>query len=457
MKREKAQAPLQWRVSFLHMTDHMRRCLTFSSLIPPRRFTIRGGTATTSMHATSAVDLNPFEQRVRAHLFEHILPFWCGPAVDRERGGWMAWLSNDLAPDRTQPKGLIVHARILWAFSAVHRVEPWPICAEMAKRAHDFLMDRFWDQQHGGAFWRLRDDGDPLETIKKTYGQSFCIYALAEYHQAFQSAEALRNAQRLFHLLEHHAHDCHRSGYFEVCSRDWTSVVNAPLSERDQNEKKSMNSHLHMLEAFTNLFRIWREPLLEQRLRELISLFEERILNSKTFHLHHFFDEDWNVRSDTYTFGHDIEASWLLCEAAEVLGDEALLKRIQATALSMADAVLSQAFDPGGGIAYEGKGGKTIDSRRECWPQAEAVVGFLNAFELSRDARYLQAALRTWNFIDAALVDRTHGEWFWRINEDGKPDPALPKVSEWKGPYHGTRMCLEALRRIASPASVERR
>jgi cellobiose epimerase len=387
-------------------------------------------------------------QRAGEQLFGHILPFWCGPAVDRERGGWMAWLSNDLKPDRTQPKGLIVHARILWSFSAAYRQRPEAIYREMAERAFHYLLNHFWDKEHGGAFWRLNDRGEVLEDIKKTYGQSFCIYALAEYHQAFGSAVALQQAQNFFGLLEAHAHDPARSGHFEVCSRDWSAVLDAPLSEKDLNEKKSMNSHLHVLEAYTNLFRVWKDSRVEHRLRELIALFEQHILDPQTLHLHHFFDEHWRVRSDTYTFGHDIEASWLLCEAAEVLGDELLLKRIEGIALKMVDAVLAEGIDDTGGLCYEGRDGRIVDPRKECWPQAEAVVGFLNAFQVSQDIKYFAAASRVWDYLDQHLVDRVHGEWFWRINADGKPDPSLPKVSEWKGPYHGSRMCLETLGRL---------
>ncbi|MBC8096469.1 MAG: AGE family epimerase/isomerase, partial [Akkermansiaceae bacterium] len=367
---------------------------------------------------------------------------------DHEQGGWMAWLSNDLKPDRSQPQGLIVHARILWAFSAAYHERPEPVYREMADRAFAYLMTRFRDPQHGGAFWRLDDRGQPLEDIKKTYGQAFCIYALAEYHRAFGSVEALEQARKFFELIEAHAHDPARSGYYEVCSRDWSTVLDAPLSDKDLNEKKSMNSHLHVLEAYTNLFRVWKDSRVEHRLRELISLFERQILDSRTFHLHHFFDEHWQVRSDTYTFGHDIEGSWLLCEAAEVLGDKPLLKRIEELALKMAGVALAEGIDETGGLCYEGKGGKVIDPRKECWPQAEAVVGFVNAFQLSHDPRFLHAAGRVWDYIDRNLVDRVHGEWFWRINADGQPDSSLPKVSEWKGPYHGSRMCLETLRRL---------
>jgi mannobiose 2-epimerase len=209
-----------------------------------------------------------------------------------------------------------------------------------------------------------------------------------------------------------------------------------------------MNNHLHVLEAYTNLYRVWPEPCVAERLRELAEIFLTGILDAHTKHLHHFFDEQWNVRSDTYTFGHDIEASWLLCEAAAELGDAALLKRVRVVAVQMAEAVFNEGLGADGALCYEGKDGKIVDAGHECWPQAEALVGFLNAFEISGDGRFLAAALRVWNYTQQNLVDRVHGEWFWRINPDGQPDQKLPKVSEWKGPYHATRACLETMRRL---------
>jgi cellobiose epimerase len=394
-------------------------------------------------------DLKLFSQRVSDQLFNHIMPFWCGPALDKEQGGWMGCLSNDLKPDRTQPKGLIINSRILWAFSAVHQERAGKLFQDMADRAFDYVMNRFWDSQYGGAFWGLDDAGRVVDDSKKIYGQAFYVYALAEYHRAFGSPAALARAKELFELIERHSHDPKHGGYIEVCRRDWSEAgVEARLSDKDMNEKKSMNNHLHLLESYTNLYRVWKEPRVEQRLRELIQLFEQRILDSRTKHFNHFFNEEWQVRSESYTFGHDIEGTWLLCEAAEVLGDADVLKRVQKVVLPMVDVVLKEGIDAAdGALRYEGRGGKIIDPGKECWPQAEAVIGFLNAFQLSGDKKYLQTSLRAYDWIENNLVDRVHGEWFWRII-DGKVDPKLPKVSEWKGPYHGSRMCLETLHRL---------
>ena len=398
---------------------------------------------------TKRSNLEPFSVQTAEHLFGHILPFWCGPALDTKNGGWMAWLSNDLKPDRTKPKGLIVNARILWTFSAVYRVKQEPIYKEMAQRAFEIVMNKFWDAKHGGAFWQLDDGYKVIDDSKKIYGQAFYIYALTEFHRAFDSEAALERAAWLFELIERHAHDAQFGGYLEVRRRDWSEAgADARLSDKDMNEKKSMNNHLHILEACTSLHRARRDPRVAERLRELIEIFLTRILDARTKHLQHFFDEQWNVRSNTYTFGHDIEASWLLCEAVEELGDKNLLQRVRDVAVQMAEAAFNEGLSADGALCYEGKDGKIIDTASEGWPQAEALVGFFNAFEISRDGKFLAAALRVWSYINQKIVDRVHGEWFWRINADGKPDAALPKVSEWKGPYHASRACLEIMRRV---------
>jgi mannobiose 2-epimerase len=402
-------------------------------------------------------NLKEFVSRAHDQLHGHILPFWAGPALDLEQGGWLAWMSNDLKVDRTQPKGLIVNARILWSFSAAWRAEPQRRYEEMAKRAFEVVMSGFWDPEYGGAYWRLDGDGRVRDNSKKTYGQAFYIYALVEYFMAFGDSTALDRAKGLFELVERECHDPEFGGYWETRRRDWSETAEVRLSEKDLNEKKSMNNHLHVLEAYSSLRRVWHDPRVDERLRELIDLFARRMLDAGRGHLQHFFDERWNARSDSYTFGHDIEASWLLCEAADVLGDETLRLRVHELALHLAEAVRDEAIDTDGGLCYEGRAGTIIDRRKESWPQAEAIVGFINAFQLSGNTEFLAAARRIWEYLENHIVDREHGEWFWRINADGRPDPDLPKVSEWKGPYHGTRACLEIMRRLAQTDPTQSR
>jgi mannobiose 2-epimerase len=387
---------------------------------------------------------------VRSELLDDILPFWRRHSVDYERGGFIAEMSNDLRVKPDAPKGLILNARILWTFSAAYRYTHNAEDRDLARRAFDYLLKHFLDRKHGGFFWRLNPDGSVLDDKKKIYGQAFCIYALTEYFRTFDSAESLNQAVTLFDFLEAHAHDDRNGGYIETTLRDWKPCEDIRLSDKDMNEPKSMNNHLHILEAYTNLFRIRPDIRISERLLELIDLFDTRILNAEKNHLNHFFDEAWTPRSTSYTFGHDIEASWLLLEAADAV---CTAIRIRQPALNMARAVLTEALDADGGLCYEGRDGRIINGNREWWPQAEAVVGFYNAFQLTGEDAFRDAAIRCWRYIRDRFVDPRYGEWFWRVRRDGTIDDAEPKISEWKCPYHNARCCLEILHRVQTQPS----
>jgi mannobiose 2-epimerase len=397
-----------------------------------------------------------FAASVRRELLQGILPFWRSRTVDVQRGGFIAEMSNDLRTRPDAAKGLILNARILWTFSAAYRHTRSAEDRALALRAYDFLANHFRDPLHGGYFWELNPDATVRDDKKKIYGQAFCVYALSEYYRNFGEAKALDLAIEVFRCIEQAARDPGHGGYFETLARDWTTCEDVRLSEKDLNEAKSMNNHLHVLEAYAGLLRVWPDSLLAQRLGELVDLFERRILNPAKTHLQHFFAEDWTPRSDSYTFGHDIEGSWLLCEAAETLGDARALGRIQAIALGMARAVLQEGLDADGGLFYEARDGNIIDSNKEWWPQAEAVVGFWNAWQLSGDGVFREAAMRCWEFIQQRIVDHAHGEWFWRVSREGTPDLSQPKVSAWKCPYHNGRCCLEILRRVEAGASTRK-
>jgi mannobiose 2-epimerase len=388
--------------------------------------------------------IQKFCAAIRDELENNLIPFWLESAVDNECGGFIGRMSNDGEIDPKASKGLILNTRLLWTFSALYRFNNDSRCQDMAKRAYDYLETYFWDSLHGGTFWQVDFQGNLLDDKKKIYGQAFHVYALAEYYQAFGDTSALRRAKQLFELIEIHSRDKTYGGYIEVCNRDWTIAEDLRLSDKDMDEKKSMNNHLHLLEAYTNLYRIWPDTKLRQCLTELIDIMDKKIADSETGHLNHFFDELWQPKSTNYTFGHDIEASWLLCEAAEVLGGPDVTSR----ALRSAKVTLAEGFNDDGGLCYEGQGGRVTDPNREWWPQAESVVGFLNAYELSGDQSFLEAAQKAWAYIEKYFVNEKDGDWFWRINPDGNPDPNEPKVSQWKGPYHSVRACLESIRRL---------
>ena len=393
--------------------------------------------------------IQQFSQAVRNELQNNLIPFWLEKAIDCEYGGFIGQMSNDGTVDPKASKGLILNARILWTFSSLYRFSEDNQYLEMARRAYDYLEMYFWDRSHGGAFWQVDFQGHPLDDKKKIYGQAFYIYALAEHFQAFGSEPAIKFAMQVYDLIENNSRDKTYGGYIEVCNRDWSVAEDLRLSEKDMDEMKSMNNHLHLLEAYTNLYRIRPDTRLRQRLTELFDIFDWRIMDQTTGHLNHFFDETWRPKSTNYTFGHDIEAGWLLCEAAEVLDDPDIMSRARRLALRLARVTLTEALNEDGGICYEGRAGKVTDPNREWWPQAECIVGFLNAYELSGDPSFLEAVQKAWLFIEKYFIDRENGEWFWRIDPNGQPDPTEPKASQWKGPYHSVRACLEIIRRLA--------
>jgi mannobiose 2-epimerase len=393
--------------------------------------------------------LNQFSTAVRNELENNLIPFWLERAADKEHGGFIGQMSNDGTIDSKAPKGLILNTRILWTFSALYRFDKDPRCGDMAQHAYDYLENHFWDRSDGGTFWLLDYQGHPIDEKKKIYGQAFYIYALAEYYQAFEETFSLERAAQMFDLIEMYSHDQTYGGYIEVCNRDWSVAEDLRLSDKDMDEKKSMNNHLHLLEAYTNLYRIWPDSLLRERLIELIDILDQRIIDPATGHMNHFFDQQWQLKSGNYTFGHDIEANWLLCEAAQVLDDTNVMSLARRLALRLAQVTLDEGFDSDGGLFYEGQAGEVTDLNRQWWPQAESVVGFLNAYELTGDKSFLEAAHKAWAFIEKYFIDREHGEWFWRIFPDGCHDPAEPKVSQWKGPYHCVRACLEIIKRLA--------
>ena len=391
--------------------------------------------------------------RIEAELTQNILPFWMKQVVDQKQGTFVGEISNDLVVDPTAARGALLSSRILWTYSAAFRKYHNPAYLEMARRAYDDLEKNFRDHQHGGYFWSIAADGTPLRTRKQVYGQAFAIYALTEYYQATGQAEPLAKAIELFRLLEKKSRDTQAGGYLEAFSREWNPIEDMRLSVEDQNEPKSQNTHLHVMEAFTNLMRVWPQADLKQRQAELITLMVDKILDSATHHLNLFFAMDWTPRSEAVSYGHDIEASWLLMEAAEVLDDPNLVKRLKPIILKIADVTLAEGIDSDGALYNEGRAGKITDSNKEWWPQAEAVVGFLNAYQYSKNQRYLDAALRCWDFIELALVDIVHGEWFRGVTKDGTVLHDQPKVSFWKCPYHNGRTCLEAATRLRAIAA----
>jgi mannobiose 2-epimerase len=385
--------------------------------------------------------------QVRQELIKNILPFSMHFVVDRQNGGFHGHVANDRTVQVEAPKGLVQHSRMLWTFAHAGRILDDPEYRPIALHARQALLEWFWDREHGGFFWMVDYQGQPLQTDKFTYGQSFAIYGLAEQHLAYGDAECLGRAIELYRLLEAHCRDAEQGGYWEACQQDWTLAPDRRLDPTDLPVAKGMNTHLHVLEAYTNLLRAWDDADLRASLQGLIHILLHHILNPDTSQFSLYFDRGWRSLSDRISYGHDIEGSWLLVEAAEVLGDPDLLTQAQEAALQMAYATLEQGLDADGGLFYEGDASGVIVHNKEWWPQAEAVVGFLNAYQLNGDRRFLDASLASWRFIQAHLVDREHGEWFYCASKAGH-SPEGEKAGQWKTPYHNGRACLEVMGRV---------
>lgn len=385
---------------------------------------------------------------MRSELENNILPFWMNKMEDNEQGGFYGEITgnDELRPEAS--KGAILNARILWTFSAAYRLLKKPEYLKTATRAKRYLIDRFYDPEYGGIYWELDYKGNPLDTKKQIYAIGFAIYGLSEYARATGDAEALEYAQRLFEVIEQHSFDPVQNGYLEALTRDWQPIEDMRLSDKDENEKKTMNTHLHILEPYTNLYRIWKDERLERQLRNLIDVFITRILDPQTGHLNLFFEEDWTNKYRIYSYGHDIEASWLIHEAALVLGDETVLKRIEPLIVRIAQAA-DEGLNPDGSMIYENFLDKQkIDRELHWWVQAENVVGHINLYQHFGDESALDIAARCWEFIKAKLIDHEHGEWHWSILPDGTVNRKDDKAGFWKCPYHNGRMCMEVIERF---------
>jgi mannobiose 2-epimerase len=386
----------------------------------------------------------------RAELTDHILPYWSGRAVDPRHGGFVGRIdgADRLVPGA--PKGSVLNARILWTFAAAGRTLQTERWRPEAERALHALQTAFRDPVHGGVYWTVTAEGAPLDDKKQVYAQAFTIYGLAEYVRLTGSPEALAWATELFDLLEARAVDPAHGGYLEAFSREWGPLGDVRLSEKDRDAPKSMNTHLHVLEAYTTLYRVWPDPALADRIRALLHLFLDHIIEPATGVLVGFFESDWTPVPSARSFGHDIEASWLLDEAAAVLGDEALAETVAVATLRLARLTHADGLDEDGALFYEQDADGRFDTDKHWWPQAEAVVGFLNAYERSGEEPFAAAALGAWRFIQTHIVDRAGGEWHFRVSRDGTPVRAEDKLGIWKCPYHNSRACLEILARASA-------
>ena len=393
-------------------------------------------------------EVSIFKQEVREVLEDNILRFWIERMQDEEHGGFYGRIDNQNILHADADKGAILNARILWTFSAAYRVLGKSEYLKIATRAKRYFIDHFIDPEYGGVYWSLDYKGQPKDTKKQFYAIGFAIYGLSEYARATNDQEALEQAINLYRCVEEHALDKEYNGYIEALTRDWQPIDDMRLSEYDANYPKSQNTHLHIIEPYTNLYRVWPSKELEASLRNIIGIFTDRILNPETHHLDLFFEMDWTRGAGQLeSYGHDIECSWLMHEAALVLGDQKVLNKVEPIVQTVAKAS-EKGLNPDGSMIHEANlTAGTKDDDLHWWVQAEAVVGFYNIYQHFHDEAALEKALRCWQYIKENLIDYQHGEWYWSRHRDGSLNTVDDKAGFWKCPYHNGRMCLEMIER----------
>lgn len=374
----------------------------------------------------------------------NIAKWWVDFSQDHENGGFFGELGAKAEPVSDANKGIILNARILWFFSEAARQHNRQTYRNIAERAFHYLMDNFDDKQFGGVLWELDCFGAAINGKKQTYAQSFAIYGLSAYYQLTGDEAALSSAMKYFSLVEQYATDRKHGGYFEAFAQDWSPLIDVRLSDKDLNSPKSMNTHIHLLEAYTRLYLVTKSSQVGDALKNLITLIGEKIVNQETAHLYLFQGLDWKDHSDCISFGHDIECSWLIWDALVTLDDAQLLNKYRDLVIRMANTCLRQSIGDLGQVCdnqsfADGK----IHQQSFWWVQAEALVGFLNAYKLTGNTLFYQACEKIWHFTQTQHIDKQYGEWDWLAKRDQDPQNPYYKAGFWKAPYHNGRAMME--------------
>lgn len=395
-----------------------------------------------------ANDLSTLKKALDDNLKNNILLFWINKTIDDENGGFVGFVDAENKIDFRAKKNIILNSRILWTFSASYLFLKNNEYLKLADRAYIYLKNKFKDQKFGGVYWDLDYKGNPINKRKQVYAQAFTIYALAEYYKINKNEEALKWAKKIYYLIEKYSYDKVLNGYIEAFGEEWNDIENVALSEKEGNEKKTMNTHLHILEAYTNLFRIWPDKQLNNSLTILIQVFLKYFIN-KQYHLNLFFTDDWKITKNIISYGHDIECSWLLFEAAEIINNKKLISETKNIAVNMSKILISEGIDKNGGIYNDNNLDKLyLDTDKHWWVQAEGLVGLFNAYEITKEQIFIVELYKLWNFIDQYIIDHKNGEWYWKVDNNGNPSTSEEKAGPWKCPYHNSRACIEVIQRI---------
>ena len=378
---------------------------------------------------------------VRSCLEQNILPYWL--TLADPKGGFQGEVLSDgtVLPDA--PRGAILNARILWAFSAAYAALHKSEYLVAAMHAKEWFIKHFCDHKHGGVYWSVTPDGERLDDKAQLYAQGFAIYGLSEFYKVTHDDQALKAAVNIFRIVEKYFHDNENGGYIEALARDFSPLADMSLSAHDINADKTMNSHLHLLEAYANLYKVWPVPELRERIVELLDIVGTRVMGEDG-HLQLYFRRDWSVIPGAVSYGHDIETSWLMLECAMAIGDIDVVTRVRPWARKLGIAG-DEGLLADGSMRYEKHRDGTFDDERQWWVEAEAVVGNFWLWKYHGDDAAADRAFALWAWIRDHLL-RPDGEWYWAILPSGAPDLSHPKAGFWKCPYHNTRMCLEILK-----------
>ncbi|SNR51335.1 mannobiose 2-epimerase [Lutibacter agarilyticus] len=393
-----------------------------------------------------ANNINNLKEELSLEL-SSLLSFWALEAIDNNNGGFIGEINHFGEKNSEASKGVILNTRILWTFSAAFRTTNLAEYKAVADRAYNYLINHFWDAKNEGLIWEVDYLGNPLNSRKQAYAQGFGIYAFSEYYRATQHTKSLNYANSLYEILENKFCDKISGGYIEALKDDWSVIKDMRLSDKDQNSPKSMNTHLHIIEPYVNLYRINPSEKLKQSITALLEIFNDKIIDKNTGHFNLFFGMDWEIQSTAISFGHDIEGAWLLHEAALIIGDENWIKTIRKKALQLVEITIKKGLDIDGSLFNEFDNGH-MDTDKHWWPQAEAMVGLMDAYEINHNEKYLEGIIKLWNFIKFNLKDKENGEWYWRVDENGNPITSEVKVGFWKCPYHNGRALMELIERI---------
>ena len=390
--------------------------------------------------------MNILSEEFEAEL-DNILSFWEYNSVDQIHGGFIGQIDENNVRNYKANKGLILNARILWTFSAAYKQTKNQTHFELSQRAYQYLITYFYDKLNKGFYWLLSPEGEVMDTKKHIYAQAFVIYGLSEYYSISHDRNALDLAIEIYHLIVEKSKDLVNGGFTEAFSMDWKELSDLRLSDKDVNVQKTMNTHLHIVEAFANLYESWADEELKSEIISNLYLINDKFIDKKSGHLKLFFDNKWQDHTDAISYGHDVEAAWLLLRCAEIVADDKLIEVYKEVAIKLIDSSIS-AIDADGGLWYEkGINSGVLIKEKHWWPQSEFVIGSINAYQLTSDIRYLEYCQNNWTFLKNHIKDPT-GEWYWGIDTDGHQMKNQDKVGFWKCPYHNVRMCLELINRI---------